>query len=106
MPLSNVQFRRPFTSDTSRKPSPAIWATCPLLEIDEGIRDGIVDYDDFQFLATEDGNDDAVGGYQKYIDTGNTIRLAATTTTLPGGVVQLATDATDNDSPVIHRFGS
>ena len=106
MATNNVRIRHQTTADTSRRKSDAIWGTCPLQEIEEGIRDGQRDGDDFKYLQSEDGNDDASDGYQKYIDTGNTIRLAATSTTLYGGNVQLATDATDNDAPVIHRYGS
>lgn len=103
MATNNVGFRRQMTADTSRRRSPAIWASCPRQEIEEGIRDGYQDGDDFQFMISEDAVDDV---YQKYIDTGNTIRLIAKTTTKYGGELAIVTDATDNDGPVIQRHGA
>lgn len=91
------------TTDTSRNFSPAVWGDCPLQAIRSGVLRGIIDGDDFTFLQTEDGTDDH---YQKYIDTSNTISIAANSTTAYGGILELVTDATDNDAPVIQRLGA
>jgi len=103
MAVQPVMHKKNGTSDTSRSYSLNLWANCPIAAIREGSIDGIIMEDDFLELQSEDGTDDV---YQKYIDTGNTIRLLATTTTLHGGVVRLATDATDNDGPVLARSGA
>lgn len=95
------------TADTTRLPSPALWRGFPSRnDIAEGKVDGIYDGDDFVAPGDEDGND--TGGYERYIDTGNTIRTVASNTTavatgLRGGVLRMSTDATDNDGPVIQR---
>ncbi len=93
------------SAHTGRWLSPAVWAKCPLEMITAKRADAIIDGDDFKWMTVEDGADDAAipQGYQRYIDTSNTIRLAAATSTNYFGTVALATDATDNDGPVMHR---
>lgn len=91
---------------TTRGPSPAIWWDCPEMAIRNGEIDGIADGDDFTSLLFEDTVvSTTVGNYREYIDTSNTIRLVADTTTTFGGQLALITDATDNDGPVIVRMG-
>jgi hypothetical protein len=101
----NVKHQLNLTSVTDRLFSPALWYDCPRAGVILGEVDGYRDGDDFKWHTVEDGNDDATlpMGYQRYIDTSNTIRLAAATATNPYGTLALVTDATDNDGPVIHR---
>lgn len=106
MAVNSVLLRGNRTTPTDNTwLSPNVWADFPFAEVAAGTARAFVDGDDFMHLCTEDGTDDAAipSGYQKYIDTGNTIRLAAKTTTNYPGIVQLVTDATDNDGPVLHR---
>jgi hypothetical protein len=90
---------------SSRWLSPAIWSTCPLEQILSGRADGYMDGDDFKNTGLEDGDDDTTLplGYDRYIDTSNTIRFVSVTETIYYGALALVTDATDNDGPVIHR---
>ena len=85
--------------------SPAIWSTCPLELLASGRMPGFVDGDDFKVNGLEDGDDDTTlpFGYDRYIDTGNTIRFVSVTETNYFGALALITDGTDNDGPVIHR---
>jgi hypothetical protein len=105
MAVNSVLIGRNKTELTDRWLSPALWSDFPFAEIAAGSCDAYVDGDDFKWMTVEDGNDDATlpMGYQRYIDTGNTIRLAAATATNYFGTVELITDATDNDGPVMHR---
>lgn len=98
-------YKNKGTTDTTRNFSPAIWGNCPVNLIRDGVLRGYVDGDDFlpPGVISEDAVDDL---YQKYIDTSNTIRLAANSTTAYGGILELVTDATDNDAPVIQRHGA
>lgn len=95
------------SADTSRLRSPMLWKLCPSkADFDNHNVDGIFDGDDFQVTTDEDEND--IGGYERYIDTSNTIRpLAVDTTALAtgsrGGVLRISTDASDNDGPAIQR---
>ncbi len=91
------------TTDTSRTPSPAVWGNCPWDDIQKGLLSGIAIGDEFVNADDEDGVDT---NYLRYIDTSNTIRILVPDTTAlatgsRGGVLRLATDATDNDSPII-----
>lgn len=101
--VNPVLMRLNLSADTTRLFSPALWFDCPEDEIIKGLRSGVRYFDDFINADDEDGADSS---YLRYIDTGNTIRaLTADTTALAtgsrGGVLRLATDATDNDSPII-----
>lgn len=99
-----VQIKRNYTTISSRGLSPALWSDCPLVYPNrDELVDGVVQGDDFHHFQFEDGND---GPYQQYIDTGNTIRLVATSATAYGGQLALITDATDNDGPVIQYCGA
>ena len=103
--ISTIQPKQNKTTVTNRLPSPAIWNSCPWLDIIAGNRDGLIDGDDFVSADNEDGSDNS---YLRYIDTGNTIRILATNTTalatgVRGGVLRLDLDASDNDGPVIQR---
>ena len=89
--------------------SPALWAKCPRTSIMTGQADGFRDGDDFKFgMSGEDAVDDVatIPGYDRYIDTGNTIRITSVTETNYFGSVALITDGTDNDGPVLHRVVS
>src|ERR1043166_5037370 len=104
--MRDVGFRNDRTADLSRKRSLALWRQCPIMDILSGSVDGLFDGDDFAY-ATDEGDND-IGGYMRYIDTGNTIRTLAVDTTAAatgsrGGVLRLLNDGTDNDSPTIQR---
>ena len=103
--MHTTLFEHNLSAHTGRWLSPALWAKCPLEMVAAGRADAYPDGDDFKWMATEDGSDDATlpSGYQKYIDTSNTIRVVAATETIYYGALALTTDATDNDAPVIHR---
>jgi hypothetical protein len=81
---------------TSAGPSHTIWGDCPVLAMLQDPSIGFHFFDDFLNFG---GNATAgESGWSKYIDTSNTILPLATEV---GGVVQLLTDATDNDSPIL-----
>jgi hypothetical protein len=106
MALEQVLHQRNLSSDTDRLYSPAIWGDCPVLGLLAGTVDGVIDGDDFVAPGDEDGND--TGGYERYIDTSDTIRTLAVDTTAVatgsrGGVLRLSIAATDNNAPVIQR---
>lgn len=103
MAVATIRTRRNLTADNGRDLSPNIWWDCPFAALQEQSVEGFSDGDEFETLLSEDGTDDV---YQKYIDTGNTIRLQATSATVYGGVLELTTDATDNDAPVVQRLGA
>ena len=86
--------------------SPALWSSCPRNDIMNGWAEGYRDGDDFKngMGAEDDADDTPLGlGYDRYIDTSNTIRVTAATETNYFGSVALITDGTDNDAPVLHR---
>lgn len=105
MAVNSVLIRSNRTSLTDRWLSRNVWADFPFAEVAAGTADAYVDGDDFKWMTVEDGSDDAAipQGYQRYIDTSNTIRLTAATASNYFGSVALITDATDNDGPVMHR---
>lgn len=109
MALAHILHQNNLTSDTDRTRSPAIWGDCPWAAIKEGFVDGVCDGDEFMVVGDENGND--TGGYERYIDTSNTILQLAVDTTAHttgsrGGVLRMLNDGTDNDGPVIQRGGA
>lgn len=106
MAVNSILLRRNKTSLTDRWLSPNVWADFPFAEIAAGSCDAHVEGDDFKYgTGAEDAVDDTglPFGYDRYIDTGNTISVAAATATNYFGTLAMVTDATDNDGPVIHR---
>lgn len=103
--MHTTLFEQNTVAHTGRWLSPALWAKCPLEMITAGRADAHCEGDDFKLTGLEDGDDDVTlpFGYDRYIDTGNTIRLLSVTETAYFGAVALITDATDNDGPVLHR---
>ena len=105
--MQNITHSKSASSDTRRTPSPAIWNSCPWLDMVVGTVDGTCFHDDFLVADDEDGNDSS---YERYIDTSDTIRVLAADTTATatgsrGGVLRLSIAATDNNSPTI-QWGS
>lgn len=100
MAVKNVDYNRNLTSTTVRDPSPAIWADCPILRIDEDPGVGMHFFDDFQTLPLQPTltTQIAYGRYKAFGDTGNTITKvgAVNSVSLMGGALQIALD-TDND---------
>ena len=98
-----VVYQNNFTSDNGRNVSQSIWGDFPSARtLMEDPPKAFHFFDDFYYPYDEDASDTF---YHKYIDTSNTIRGLATSTTVYGGVVRLLTDATDNDGPVLHYRG-
>jgi len=58
--MNVTQYTGSSIADTSRCPSPSIWADCPSVEIDSGIKSGVHLFDDFvkspKIVAGADGN--------------------------------------------------
>lgn len=89
------------SGDTSRTPSPAIWADCPIRNIQERVQNGIFFYDDFSDLPLA-GTQTTQIGYGKYKvfgTTGSGISRLSTfnSVEIPGGFAAAQLD-TDNDS--------
>lgn len=85
---------------TGRGPSFDLWVDCPWADISNNPTLGIQFWDEFLNVPTLSADSNTTG-YASYIDTSNTILQAATA----GGVVELTTDATDNDAPVLQAGG-
>lgn len=86
-----------FTGKSGRSLSPALWSNIPLSQLDPN--SGIFIYEDFNaFKGSVSTNVGAyygqAGPYTSYEDTGNAIAQLATDNQ---GVIQIETDATDND---------
>lgn len=89
-----TQYRDP--TDTTRTPSPAIWADCPTLEILQDPGRGYHFYDDFQNFAPLTT---ALVQNDKYWFTGDTgVLIADSTTTADGGHIFMDDLDTDNDA--------
>lgn len=92
---------------TSRAQSPNIWGDCPWRDIEEGVRNGIAIYDDFQrfplpgTLTTQI----ALGGYKAFAASGDTIVRTTTINSVEtaGGALSL-THNTDNNSASIAQY--
>lgn len=83
--------------DTSRGPSQSIWADCPLLEIFNGVTDGVLFFDEFQngprvAAAAEAAYMGAGGGYRGFADTGGLVADGGEI----GGTLVLSSDG-DNE---------
>lgn len=85
-------FQGLLQSDTSRKPSDAVWTGCPWLEIFSGQRSGCMLYEDFTTF-TNTGANGQVPGW-KILGTNGTAALLATD---DGGVLEMATSTTQNN---------
>lgn len=92
MAVDSIRFRQPSQSDTSRKPSESVWATCPIEAIRAGAVAGVHFFDDFASFnktpATTEGNWAAQNGYAQFSSTGGTI----TAGTGQGGEAVFASD--------------
>ena len=72
--MNTVQYSGKSIANTDRVPSPSIWADCPALEIEAGIKDGIHIYDDFgngPLVAA--GAEADYKGYRGFADTGGSV---------------------------------
>lgn len=83
--------------DTGRGPSQSIWADCPLLEIVNGITDGVVLFDEFQngprvAAGAEASYTGYGGGYRGFADTGGLVQDGGEI----GGSLDLSSDG-DNE---------
>jgi hypothetical protein len=83
--------------DTSRGPSQSIWGDCPLLEIINGVTDGVIHFDEFQAgprvaAGAEASYAGAGGGYRGFADTGGLVQDGGEV----GGTLDLSSDG-DNE---------
>lgn len=90
---NTVQYSGSSLADTSRGPSPAIWADYPASDVLHGIKDGYHIFDDFlSGPRVAAGAEGAAGLYRGFADTGG---LVATADEI-GGVLDLSSDG-DNE---------
>ena len=69
--MNTTQYRGASLADTSRGPSPSIWADCPALEIMAGIKDGYHSFDDFLSGPRVAASSEADrGNYRGFASTG------------------------------------
>lgn len=103
--MNTQQYRGNQTTgllDTSRGPSPAIWAECPVLELLYGNKDGIYHFDDFVSGPRVPAGAEAVAGlYRGFADTGGLVADAGEF----GGVLTLSSDG-DNEGASFRMSGS
>lgn len=83
--------------DTSRGPSQSIWSDCPLLEIINGVTDGVLFFDEFQNGPRVAAGAEAAytgygGGYRGFADTGGLVQDGGEI----GGTLDLSSDG-DNE---------
>lgn len=92
------------SADTTRTPSPNVWKDCPVRDIQEGVRNGVYFYDDFQdfpLIGTQT-TQIAHGKYKVFATTGSSItRVSAVNSVEIAGGALSATIDTDNDSASI-----
>ena len=78
--------------DTSRGPSQSIWADCPLLEIINGVTDGVIHFDEFQCgPRVAAGAEAAAGLYRGFASTGGLVQDGGEI----GGTLDLSSDGDD-----------
>lgn len=87
-------------ASNGRQLSERIWSKFPIEEVVHRPGNGMYFFDDFLNTPTLSADSD-VTKYASYIDTSNTITQADEAY----GIVNLTTDATDNDGPVIQTGG-
>lgn len=91
--MNKTQYSGTSIADTSRGPSPSIWADCPILEILGGMRNGITIYDDFlSGPRVAAGAEASYGNYRGFADTGGLVADGAEW----GGTLNLSSDG-DNE---------
>lgn len=105
MAMNNIQFQRNLSSVATRRPSPAIWGTCPVLELIENPGRGIYFYDDFRSMpiAPTLTTQIAFGArYKAYAASGCTIApvTAINSVETMNGALEITMD-TDNDEASI-----
>lgn len=88
-----------FSTDTTRKPSPAIWSDCPWDQIGNGAKGGVRFFDDFDTIGfTVPTTEGQIGPYYKaFSSTGGTIKAA---TPVRGGVITLGSDGDDEGASI------
>ena len=98
--MNSVQYRGSQALgllDVSRGPSQSIWGDCPILEIINGITDGVIHFDEFQAgprvaAGAEASYAGGGGGYRGFADTGGLVADGGEI----GGTVDLSSDG-DNE---------
>lgn len=93
------------SEQTTRVPSPAIWGDCPWEEIANGMRSGILFWDDFVNQPTWTAGTGTTLKYSYYGDTGVTIN-AIETYDESGGVLEICNNDADNDEGSIQCYGA
>ena len=93
--MSKVTYKAA-TSVVTGRPSPIIWADCPVVAFQKDPGKGFHVFEDFLDLAT--GATTVAGArFYSYIDTGGSFALADDNK----GAIEFKTDATDNDSTTL-----
>lgn len=95
-----------YAGETSRRPSGNLWYDCPWLDIEKGIKNGIVFFDDFinfQTVANANATNTVVGNYAVFTD--GTSGTAITQQATPGGVISFGT-TTDNEEASLTLGGN
>jgi hypothetical protein len=99
--MNTVTYRKNLSADTTRGPSPNIWANCPVLDILEDPGLGMYFFDDFLNFSKHVSAQN-VQQYASYIDTGVTIQSLP----LIQGVLEVAGNDADNDEGSITTGGN
>lgn len=90
--MNTVQYSSASLADTSRGPSPSIWADCPVTDILTGVKDGYHLFDDFlSGPRVAAGAEGVAGLYRGFASTGG---LVASSDEI-GGVLDLSSDGDD-----------
>lgn len=104
MSVNSIDFRQNRTTEATRRPSPAIWADCPVLDLKEDPGKGLYFFDDFQGFPLPGTQTTQIGfgQYKVFATAGSSItRISAVGgVELEGGALSATTD-TDNDSATI-----
>jgi hypothetical protein len=88
-------------ANTGRYPSPAIWSSCPIEELQADPGKGLYFHDDFENFSQHVSDQDTQK-YASYIDTGVTIKQLAG---VENGVIEIAGNDADNDEGVLSGHG-
>jgi len=98
--VSYTQYKDP--TDTTRTPSPVIWADCPTLEMLHDPAAGHHIFDDFLHFELNAAGETAYGNYKLSLDTGAT--LAAVNDTDFGQIEPSALDTADDGLVLMYGF--
>jgi hypothetical protein len=99
---NTIEYKKNLSADTSRGPSPNIWADCPWEDLVENPGLGVTFFDDFMnFPITPPTTEGNWGPYAVFTDTGGTVANVAE----QGGAVAFGSDG-DNEGASIRTVAS